>query len=153
MPNQMTPDLECKALYWKGPNKEYVLVEYLDGSAGLYYQGQKIAGFASKSAGYKSWLRAARRWQKAKTPTIADVIRLKEAETKDPVEFLEWLSENPTIADMIRLKEPKDPVKFAEWLSGYDLKAEDYPDPEAVARLRRKLYEIAQGFAYIPDQD
>ena len=50
MPNEYTPDLECKALYWKGPKKEYVLVEYPDGAAGLYYQGRKIGGIAAQQA-------------------------------------------------------------------------------------------------------
>jgi hypothetical protein len=127
MQNNYTPDLECKALYWKGPNKQYVLVEYPDGSAGLYSQGQKIAGFASLTAGYKGWLRAVRRWQKA----------------KDPAKFAEWLE--------IQAK-AKDPEKLDEWVQGYDLDPGDcYPSREAEVRLRRKLYEEA--LANVPNQD
>lgn len=63
MSNEYRPDIpDAKALYFRGQQGEYILVETQDGSASLYYQGRKIATFANRSAGYKGWRRAVRRW-------------------------------------------------------------------------------------------
>ena len=63
MSNEYEPDIpDAKAIYFRGQQGEFVLVETHDGSACLYHQGLKIATFANRSAGYKGWGRAVRHW-------------------------------------------------------------------------------------------
>ncbi len=76
--SEYVPDIpDAKALYFRGQQREYVLVETQDGAASLYYQGRKIATFANLSAGYKGWGRAVRRWAEIQKscPDCIDVVQ------------------------------------------------------------------------------